>query len=92
MAEQYVRWDPTLKIMSLRFSNVMLEEEYASFESWQDDPKARYWNWRVYAFSDWLAGELIPLCYASSWGYIDARDGAQAVAKALESNKTGHHQ
>jgi nucleoside-diphosphate-sugar epimerase len=47
MAEQYVRWDPTLKIISLRFSNVMIEAsgEYESFESWQDDPKARYWNW-----------------------------------------------
>ena len=35
MAEQYVRWDPSLKIISLRFSNVMLPEEYANFEGWQ---------------------------------------------------------
>lgn len=45
MAEQYVRWDPTLKLISLRFSNVMLEEEYAGFEDWQNEPKLRYWNW-----------------------------------------------
>jgi len=44
MAEQYTRWDPELKIVSLRFSNVMLPHEYAAFESWQKDPKARYWN------------------------------------------------
>ncbi|KAG9246529.1 hypothetical protein BJ878DRAFT_496762 [Calycina marina] len=44
MAEQYARWDPEVKIMSLRFSNVMLPQEYATFEGWQEDPKARYWN------------------------------------------------
>lgn len=44
MSEQYTRWDPELKIMSMRFSNVMLEEEYADFENWQDDPKLRHWN------------------------------------------------
>lgn len=44
MAEQYCRWDPTLKIISLRFSNVMLPEEYKTFESWQEDPKIRLFN------------------------------------------------
>jgi len=44
MAEQYCRWDPSTKIISLRFSNVMLPEEYKTFESWQEDPMARYWN------------------------------------------------
>ena len=44
MAEQYTRWDPELKIVSLRFSNVMLPAEYATFEGWQHDPKLRYWN------------------------------------------------
>lgn len=71
IAEQYTRWDPELKIISLRFSNVMLPEEYKTFESWQDDPKARYWN---------------------CWGYIDARDGGQAVALSLDSKIKGHHQ
>lgn len=49
MAEQYCRWDPSLKILSYRFSNVMLPEEYKNFEDWQKDPKARYWNcWGPY--------------------------------------------
>ncbi|CAO1626666.1 unnamed protein product [Parajaminaea phylloscopi] len=69
MAEQYARWTPDAKYISLRFSNVMLEEEYANFESWQDDPKQRFWN-----------------CF----GYIDARDGAQAIDLALKSNIKGH--
>ncbi|CAD0114986.1 unnamed protein product [Aureobasidium uvarum] len=71
LAEQYARWDPEAKIISLRFSNVMLPEEYKTFESWQDDPMKRYWN---------------------CWGYIDARDGGQAVSKSLDSKTKGHHQ
>lgn len=43
LAEQYVRWDPTLKIVSLRFSNVMTPIDYADFEAWQDDPSKRSW-------------------------------------------------
>lgn len=71
IAEEYTRWDPKAKIVSLRFSNVMLPQEYANFESWQDDPKLRYWN---------------------AWGYIDARDGAQAIGLALKKDYVGHHQ
>jgi nucleoside-diphosphate-sugar epimerase len=44
MAEQFCRWDPETKIISMRFSNVMLESEYKDFESWQDDPMKRFWN------------------------------------------------
>ncbi|CAO1620333.1 unnamed protein product [Jaminaea pallidilutea] len=44
LADQYARWVPDAKIISLRFSNVMLQSEYASFESWQNDPKLRFWN------------------------------------------------
>lgn len=44
IAEEYTRWDPSAKIVSLRFSNVMLPAEYGNFESWQEDPKLRYWN------------------------------------------------
>ena len=62
MAEQFCRWDPDLKITSLRFSNVMDPEDYAAFP-YDADAKARKWN---------------------LWGYIDARDGAQAVRRALE--------
>ncbi|UZJ56664.1 hypothetical protein CBS101457_005984 [Exobasidium rhododendri] len=44
MAEQYARWSPDTKLMSLRFSNVMLPEEYKDFEQWQDSAQKRYWN------------------------------------------------
>ncbi|KZT37800.1 NAD(P)-binding protein [Sistotremastrum suecicum HHB10207 ss-3] len=71
MAGQYARWDPELRVVSLRFSNVMLPEDYKKFESWQDDPHLRCWN---------------------AWGYIDARDGAQAIRLSLESTLKGHHQ
>lgn len=69
MAEQFVRWDPELKIISLRFSNVMEPEDYAAFPAFDEDPGQRRWN---------------------LWGYIDARDGAQAVLRALECELTGH--
>ena len=68
MAAQLCRWDPTLKMIGLRFSNVMLPADYAAFAGHQDDAGARKWN---------------------LWGYIDARDGAQAVRLALESDLTG---
>jgi UDP-glucose 4-epimerase len=68
MAIELVRWDPALKIVALRFSNVMDPEDYAAFPAFDDDPWARKWN---------------------LWGYIDGRDGAQAVARALEHGRPG---
>jgi nucleoside-diphosphate-sugar epimerase len=68
MADQFCRWDPGLKIACLRFSNVMYEEEYAAFPSFDADSAARRWN---------------------LWGYIDARDGAQAIRLAIETEFTG---
>ncbi len=68
MAIELVRWDPALKIVALRFSNVMDPEDYAAFPAFDDDPRARKWN---------------------LWGYIDARDGAQAIRRALEWDTTG---
>jgi len=68
MAGQLCRWDPALKMIGLRFSNVMEPADYARFPSFDDDPGSRKWN---------------------LWGYIDARDGAQAVRLALESDLTG---
>jgi nucleoside-diphosphate-sugar epimerase len=68
MAKQFCRWDPELKIIGLRFSNVMDPTDYARFPSFQDDAAKRKWN---------------------LWGYIDARDAAQAVRLALESNLKG---
>jgi nucleoside-diphosphate-sugar epimerase len=63
---QLCRWDPRLKMIGLRFSNVM---ELTTRPSRASTPTAgRKWN---------------------LWGYIDARDGAQAVRLALEYQATG---
>jgi nucleoside-diphosphate-sugar epimerase len=68
MARHFCRWQPEMKIIGLRFSNVMEVAEYAEFPSFDADPGLRKWN---------------------LWAYIDARDGAQAVRKALEAPLTG---
>jgi len=68
MAHHLCRWDPRLKMIGLRFSNVMEPQEYAAFPAFDADPALRKWN---------------------LWGYIDARDGAQAVRRALEHDATG---
>src|ERR1019366_2741103 len=64
MARQFCRWDAKMKIIGLRFSNVMEPHDYARFAGFQKDPGIRKWN---------------------LWGYIDARDGAQAIRKSLEA-------
>ncbi|MEX1134895.1 MAG: NAD(P)-dependent oxidoreductase [Acidimicrobiia bacterium] len=68
MATQFCRWDPELKMIGLRFSNVMEIDDYTRFPSFDSDPTLRSWN---------------------LWGYIDARDGAQAVRLALEHDFAG---
>ena len=68
LAGQLCRWDPKLKMIGLRFSNVMEPADYLAFPGFDADPRARKWN---------------------LWGYIDARDGAQAVRLALEYQATG---
>jgi UDP-glucose 4-epimerase len=68
MAIELVRWDPALKVIALRFSNVMDPEDYAEFPDFDADATLRKWN---------------------LWGYIDGRDGAQAVLRALELDTTG---
>ena len=68
MAHHFCRWDAGLKMVGLRFSNVMDPEDYAQFPGFDADPHLRKWN---------------------LWGYIDARDGAQAVRLALEHDGTG---
>lgn len=44
MAKQYCRWDPELKIVGLRFSNIMEPEDYRTFKEFQSDPSLRRWN------------------------------------------------
>ena len=68
LAIELVRWDPTLSITALRFSNVIGPEEYAEFPSFDADATLRKWN---------------------LWGYIDSRDGAQAVQRALDASPPG---
>jgi len=68
LARELVRWHPDVSITALRFSNVMVPEDYAEFSSFDADAALRKWN---------------------LWGYIDARDGAQAVQRALEVAKPG---
>jgi nucleoside-diphosphate-sugar epimerase len=68
MAAQFCRWDPALRMVGLRFSNVMEPGDYAAFPGFDADPRQRIWN---------------------LWGYIDARDGAQAVRLALGYDEPG---
>ncbi len=44
MAGHLCRWHPDLKIIGLRFSNVMDEADYAQFPSFDDDARKRKWN------------------------------------------------
>ncbi|ATG50870.1 UDP-glucose 4-epimerase [Brachybacterium vulturis] len=68
LAIELTRWHPELKIIALRFSNVMDQEDYAAFPSFDADAQLRRWN---------------------LWGYLDGRDGAEAVRLALEHRETG---
>ncbi len=68
MARQFCRWVPEMKMVGLRFSNVMDVADYAGFPAFDADPQLRRWN---------------------LWAYIDGRDGAQAVRRALEHEMTG---
>ncbi len=44
MAAQFCRWNPQLKMIGLRFSNVMEPADYAAFPSFHADPALRSWN------------------------------------------------
>jgi len=68
MAKQFCRWDPQMKIIGLRFSNIKEPKDYQTFPAFDSDAKLRRWN---------------------LWGYIDVRDAAQAVRKALEAPLKG---
>ncbi len=68
MARQFCRWDPELKVIGLRFSNIMEPKDYEEFPALDGDAKLRKWN---------------------LWGYIDVRDAAQAVRRALEAPLKG---
>jgi nucleoside-diphosphate-sugar epimerase len=44
MAAQFCRWNRELKMIGLRFSNVMEPSDYADFPSFDADPLLRSWN------------------------------------------------
>jgi nucleoside-diphosphate-sugar epimerase len=44
MVAQFCRWDPDLKAIGLRFSNVMTPADYADFPGFDADPAQRAWN------------------------------------------------
>ena len=44
MARQFCRWDPEMKIIGLRFSNIMEPHDYAAFPDFEKDPHFRKWN------------------------------------------------
>jgi nucleoside-diphosphate-sugar epimerase len=44
MARQFCRWQPDMKIIGLRFSNVMLPGDYAAFPGFDADATLRKWN------------------------------------------------
>jgi nucleoside-diphosphate-sugar epimerase len=48
MAKQFCRWDPDLKMIGLRFSNIMEPEDYARFPSFDADAQLRKWNLWAY--------------------------------------------
>lgn len=54
MARHFARWDPELKLVGLRFSNVMVEEDYAQFPSFT--PEGRGWN--LWSYIDAVDGAL----------------------------------
>ena len=43
MADQFARWHG-LSIQSFRLSNIITDEVYQKFPTWQDDPHQRKWN------------------------------------------------
>ncbi|MBX3083217.1 MAG: NAD(P)-dependent oxidoreductase [Anaerolineae bacterium] len=48
MGRQFCRWEPDLKIIALRFSNVMEVQDYARFPSFDADANLRKWNLWAY--------------------------------------------
>ncbi len=48
MAEQYCRWEPKMKIVGLRFSNVIEPQDYANFPNFDKDARTRYFNLWTY--------------------------------------------
>ncbi|HJQ00419.1 MAG TPA: NAD(P)-dependent oxidoreductase [Jatrophihabitans sp.] len=60
MAVQLCRWDPQLKMIGLRFSNVMEPADYPGFAAFQQDETLRKWN--LWAYIDARDGAQAVRC------------------------------
>jgi nucleoside-diphosphate-sugar epimerase len=67
MAAQFCRWDPQLKMIGLRFSNVMEPADYAAFPAFDEDPSLRKWNlWSYIDARDGAQAVRLGLEYAGT--------------------------
>lgn len=67
MAAQFCRWDPRLKMIGLRFSNVMAPADYAEFPSFDADPSLRKWNlWSYIDARDGAQAIRLALAYPAA--------------------------
>jgi nucleoside-diphosphate-sugar epimerase len=48
IAKHYCRWEPRMKIVGLRFSNVMEPHDYERFVGWDSDARSRHFNLWTY--------------------------------------------
>ncbi len=68
MARQFSRRS-SMPIIGLRFSNVMVREDYQKFPTWQDDPHARKWNLWAYVDESHVAESVRRALAADIPGY-----------------------
>lgn len=68
MARQFSRRSG-IPIIGLRFSNVMIREDYKVFPTWQDDPHARKWNLWGYVDESHVAESVRRALAADISGY-----------------------
>jgi nucleoside-diphosphate-sugar epimerase len=67
LARQLCRWDPELKMIGLRFSNVMEPADYEAFPGYDADPRLRKWNlWSYIDARDGAQAVRLGLEYAGT--------------------------
>lgn len=67
VARQLCRWDPALKMIGLRFSNVMEPADYADFPGFDADPGLRRWNlWSYIDARDAAQAVRLALAYQAT--------------------------
>ena len=82
MAIELVRWHPEVSITALRFSNVMVPEDYREFPGFDADARARKWNLWSYidardgAHNGWVTRHLLADAPTS---LVTARMGAHTA-------------